>query len=125
MGGNGSFSRKELNYGTRDKWEWKQAGSLTKNIKILEYRKGNQERMPRVSHTANRVYVSIKRDGSDIKEIAKYGKDHRKVWAIHTNEHKGIKPHFHYWKDGRPEKDAHALTPKMKKLLEKVRKMKR
>lgn len=66
--------------------------------------------MPEESNSAPRMYVSFYKDGSGVNEIASYGPDHKKEWAIHTQPHNSKKarkkgeaingPHIHYWKDG-------------------------
>ena len=42
-------------------------------------------------------------------------------WEVHTTDHKGLGPHYHKWKDGKPlNEEPHKLTPAMKKLLKNI-----
>lgn len=68
-----------------------------------------------------RDYVSLLKNGKDIKEIARYDDDGKKLWAIHTLDHHGLSPHYHTWTDGKPSTDAYPLTQEMKQLLKKVK----
>ena len=71
------------------------------------------------------VYAIFNKDGSGVKSIAKYGDDGKKLFEIHTTDHKGMSAHVHYWKDGGPvNEEPHALTPDMKKLLDNVMNLK-
>lgn len=78
--------------------------------------------MPEESHTPNRIYATFEKDGSDVKAIARYGSDGKKIFEIHTVDHYGIHPHYHLWGDGTQQKDGFPLTSEMKMLLDKVRK---
>lgn len=40
--------------------------------------------------------------GSKLSRIAVYDADCMKIVEIHTEDHHGISPHYHMWKDGRP-----------------------
>lgn len=92
------------------------------NIKVIEQKNPKQNgKLPEESKTPDRIYVAFFKDGKDIKEIAKYGKDGKKEWAIHTKDHHGVSPHYHKWKDGKPSHDAYPLTSEMKKLLKKIK----
>ena len=51
-----------------------------------------------------------------LKGVAKYGDDGKKLFEIHTTDHKGLGAHYHPWKDGHPL-DAKPLTIELKKLL--------
>ena len=95
---------------------------MGENIVVLEQKdQKHKGKLPEESHTPKRIYVSFMASGKDVKEIANYGSDGKKLWAIHTNDHKGLKPHYHIWKDGKPSKDGYTLTMDMQKLLKKVR----
>lgn len=59
-------------------------------------------KLPEESHTPNRIYAIFNKNGNDVQAIAKYGPDGKKLWEIHTNDHHGIKPHYHPWQDGHP-----------------------
>lgn len=123
MGANGSFALGTTN--TEEGRQWKTVGSIGDNIKILQMKNPKASlKLPEESHTPNRVYAIFKKDGSDVKCFAKYGPDGKKIWEIHTDDHKGLKPHFHYWKNNGQEKSAHSLTPDMLELLNKVRNFK-
>lgn len=116
MGGNGTASingsipvedRKYVSLGTY-------SDPVYGDIEIVEWTATNQYKMPEESNSAPRMYMSFKKDGSDVHEIAYYGNDHKKQWSIHTDDHapkKAIKkgtairgPHFHEWKDGQAGK---------------------
>ena len=86
--------------------------------------------MPEESHTPGRVYAIFRKDGKDVGSIAQYDRKGQKIWEIHTNEHKGIKPHYHKWEDkgnGKrgQEKDGRKLTKRMQSILRKVRNFKK
>ncbi len=131
MGGNGSFSIGM--YDSESERHYRTEYSPSKNIKVIRLKKaGSHDKMPRTSHTANRVYVTMRKDGSDISEIARFGKNHKKLWSIHTKEHRDKRGHYtnghiHFWKDGKPTKFPEDINkhPRLKRLLDKVRKMKR
>lgn len=120
MGANGSHASGILN--TEEGRAYKTLFKLGDNIVYLSQKNPKQEgKLPEESHTPNRIYVSFKADGKDIKAVAKYNSVGKKLWEIHTNDHKGLKPHYHIWKDGKPSKDGYALTIELKSLLKKVR----
>lgn len=119
MGGNGSFSSGSTS---------SEAGRAYKtvatigDIKILEKKNPNDSSsLPEESHTPNRTYAEIRKDGKDVGKIAKYGPDGKKLWEIHTTPHHGLNEHYHEWKDGHPVGEAKPLTQEMKDLLERVR----
>ena len=120
MGANGTHSSGALSSEENRKYDT--IGTIDGNTKILVPKdKKRNGKLPEESHTSNRVYVSFYTDGHDVKEIAKYGEDGKKLYAIHTDDHKGISPHYHQWQDGRQLLDAHPLTPEMQKLLNYIR----
>lgn len=124
MGGNGSYIKGM--YDNESERDYRTVHDLSKNIKVIELKKrGSHNKMPRTSHTANRVYVTMKLDGSGVREVAIFGKDHKVRLTIHTNSHKGVSPHFHKWKDEKPSEEGYHLTPKLQSLLNKIQKMKR
>ena len=95
--------------------------SMEDNIKVLGQKDPNRSgKLPEESRTPNRIYVSLLKNGKDIKEIAQYGSDGKKIFSIHTLDHHGIKPHYHIWGDGKPSRDGYPLTADMKKLLTKI-----
>lgn len=121
MGANGSFLWSVA------KWQkdrsWKTVREV-EGIKVIKYLKSEKQlKMPVESRTPNRKYAIMKKDGSDIKEISGYGPDGKKQWSIHTDDHYGIKPHWHKWENGTPIKGSErALTDQERKLLEIIRK---
>lgn len=132
MGGNGSFMRGELS--REENREYRTEYSLGKNIKIIKMKEHVVHgTMPVRSHSPNRVYVTMRKDGSGVREITRYGKDHQIKWSIHTQEHKdkhGIykNGHVHFWKNGKPTSkypDDIDKHPRLKALLFKIQQMKR
>lgn len=120
MGANGSHASGVLN--TEEGRAYKTLFKMGDNIVVLEQKDPKHKgKLPEESHTPNRIYVSFMASGKDIKEIAKYGSDGKKLWAIHTNDHKGLKPHYHIWKDGAQSEEGYPLTTNMQKILKKVR----
>ena len=121
MGANGSHASGILE--TEAGKAYKTLFKLGDNIIYLSQKNPKQEgKLPEESHTPNRVYVSFKADGKDVKAVAQYGGDGKKLWEIHTGNHYGLSPHYHIWKDGKPaSNDAHPLTQEMTKLLKYIR----
>lgn len=120
MGANGSHASGILN--TEEGRAYKTLFKLGNNIVFLGQKNPKQEgKLPEESHTPNRIYVSFYASGKDVKQVAKYGSDGKKLWTIHTGDHHGLSPHYHIWKDGKQQKDAFPLTQEMKQLLKKVR----
>lgn len=84
------------------------------DIEIVEWTGGNTNKSPEESNSAPRMYVTFYKDGSGVNEIAKYGSDHKKEWAIHTQPHNSKKakkkgeaidgPHIHRWVNGVAQK---------------------
>ena len=123
MGANGSFAKGTTN--TEKDRHWKTIGSIGENIKILQMKNPKAPlKLPEESHTPNRIYAIFKKNGSDVKCIAQYDSNGKKLWEIHTDDHYGLKPHFHYWKNGGQEEDAHPLTQVQQDLLNTVRNFK-
>ncbi len=130
MGGNGSFASGATNSELGRKWY---AVDTYSDIQIVQLKdKKRSNKLPEESHTPNRIYAVFERDGRDIKAIAKYGSDGKKMWEIHTADHDGLGAHFHNWENGRPERSwnmekgrmrnvVHKLTPQMKKMLLNLR----
>jgi len=119
MGGNGSFASGSTN---------SEVGRAYKTIAVIgeiqviqKKNPKDSNKLPEESHTPNRIYATIRKDGKDVGSIAKYGPDGKKIWEIHTGSHDGISPHYHKWNNGQQEKTAHHLTEIMKEILEKVR----
>jgi len=119
MGANGSHASGVLN--TEEGRSYRTLFTMGDNIKVLEQKNPKQSgKLPEESRTPNRVYVSFWKNGKDVKEVAQYGSDGKKMYAIHTGDHHGLSPHYHIWKNGRPSEDAYALTSTMKNLLKKI-----
>ena len=119
MGANGSHASGVLN--TESGKAYITLFSIGENIKVLGQKNPKQSgKLPEESHTPNRIYVSFLANGNDIKEIAKYGADGKKQWAIHTLDHHGIAPHYHVWNNGKPSKEGYKLTQAMYKLLKNI-----
>lgn len=115
MGGNGSFANGSTS--TEEGRRWKTIAVLSNGAKIIELKDSkSNHKAPEESHTANSIYVMFNKGGNGIKSISKYGSDGKKVFEIHTVDHKGLGTHFHYWQDGRPG-DATPLTDEFKKIL--------
>ncbi len=130
MGGNGSCVNGSINSELGRKWRTIDAFGDIQIVQLKNMRVPNK--LPEESHTPNRIYAIFEKDGSDVKAIAKYGADGRKIWEIHTVDHEGLGVHFHYWENGHPERKfdiekgkmrnvAHELTPQMKKMLSNLR----
>lgn len=123
MGANGSFAKGATNK-EKDR-HWKTIGSIGENIIILQMKNPKAPlKLSEESHTPNRIYAIFKKNGSDVKCIAQYDSNGKKIWEIHTDDHYGLKPHFHYWKNGGQEEDAHPLTQVQLDLLNTIRNFK-
>ena len=120
MGANGSFANGSTAV-EKDR-RWKTILVLKDGTKIIELKnKKGAVKLPEESHSPNSIYAIFNKDGKGVKAIAKYGSDGKKIWEIHTTDHKGLGPHYHKWKDGKPlDEEPHPLTPAMKKLLDNV-----
>ena len=122
MGAVGSFERGTAN--TEAGRNYKTIYSIGDIIKVLELKNPKKGvKLPEESHTPNRIYATFYKDGHDVKAIAKYGLDGKKLFEIHTIDHKGLGAHYHVWKDGKPI-EVHSLTLEMKSLLDIVRNFK-
>lgn len=123
MDGNGSVSGGVLN--SEAGREYVTVFRIDDNTLVLEQKdKRKGVKLPEESHTPNRYYAAFRKDGKDVKSIAKYDSNGKKLWEIHTNEHNGIKPHFHYWKGNGQEEQGHPLTPEMRDILNRIRNLK-
>lgn len=127
MGGNGTFSKgHDIPEESR---QWRTIDTLPAKdgfpeVAIVEMKSRKYIKTPEESSTENRVYAVFYPDGSDVKEISLYD-SHLKTAVVHTEDHHGIRPHYHEWKDGRQMKKALPLTEEMKRLLEHVREYKK
>lgn len=120
MGANGSFANGSTAL-EKDR-RWKTILVLKDGTKIIELKnKKGAVKLPEESHSPNSTYAIFNKEGKGVKAIAKYGSDGKKIWEIHTTDHKGFGAHYHKWKDGKPlDEEPHPLTPAMKKLLDNV-----
>ena len=120
MGGNGSFLSGITNF--EDGRNYKTVSSIGNNIKILETKNPNNSlKLPEESRTPNRTYATFYRNGKGLKEIAEYGPDDKRLNSIHLQDHKGLGPHWHPWKNGgQVENEAYKLTDEMKSLINKI-----
>ena len=75
--------------------------------------------MPEESHSPNAIYGMMFKKGNGLKSISIYDSDCKKVVEIHNEDHDGIGPHYHYWKNGRPvgEPQPIASNPQYQQLL--------
>lgn len=125
MGGNGSRGKGLLN--SELGRNWKTVATIGE-IQIVQLKISTKHnKLPEESHTANRIYAIFEKDGSDVKAIAKYGNDGKKIWEIHTIDHKGLGPHLHKWANEAPVHGSEqSLTnyPKLLALLNKARNFK-
>lgn len=130
MGANGSHANGSTQSDAGQRW--KTIGTVGE-IQIIQLKnKKAPNKLPEESRTPNRIYAVFEKDGSDVKGIAKYGPDGKKLWEIHTTDHDNLGPHYHPWENGHPKKvvdsngeernEAHALDSYKKSLLDKVRK---
>lgn len=121
MGGNGSFIAHSAD--TEGGREYRTIYKVDDNIKIIERKNSKLAlKLPQESHSPNRVYAIFRKDGLDVKEIAIYDDNGKRVYTIHTQRHKGLLEHYHVWRNGQPvENEVYALTPDLKLLLQKVR----
>ena len=118
MGGNGSFANGST--ATEEGRRWKTIAILPNGAKVIELKNPkSNHKAPEESHTPGSTYVMFNKDGNGIKSISKYGSDGKKIFEIHTVDHKGMGAHYHKWKNGRPG-DAARLTNAMKKLLDDI-----
>lgn len=119
MGANGSHASGILN--TEEGRQWRTLFTIGDNIKVLEQKNPKQGgKTPEESRTPNRIYATLFKDGTNIKQIARYGPDGKKMYVIHNEEHKGLKPHYHEWKNGREDPNPKPLTSEMSALLKKI-----
>ena len=125
MGANGSRGKGLLDSELGRNWETEKTIGEIHVVKLKDQKKSNK--LPEESHTADRIYALFEKDGSDVKAIAKYDSNGKKVWEIHTTDLKGLGAHFHLWKDGMPIKGSEtslAGHPDLQAILTKVRNLK-
>lgn len=116
MGGNGSFAKRTT--ATEAGRRWKTVYVTASGIKIIELKNPKDSfSLPEESHSPNSIYAIFNKGGKGLKAIAKYGADGKKLFEIHTTDHKGLGVHYHLWTDGHPL-EAKPLTKEMKQLLD-------
>lgn len=121
MGGNGSFASGSTN--TEEGRLWKTLYVSPSGIEYIEKKNPKDSaKLPEESHSPNATYATWnkpdKKTGKvTLKGVSIYGPDGKKLIEIHTTDHKGLGPHFHHWKDGKPI-DTCPLAPNLKKLLD-------
>lgn len=101
MGANGSKSlgTTETEAGRR----WKTIETLPNGVKIIAFKNSKTPtKMPEESHSPNAIYGMMFKKGNGLKSISIYDSNCMKVVEIHNEDHDGIGPHYHYWKNGRP-----------------------
>ena len=125
MGANGSRGKGLLD--SEIGRNWKTVATIGK-IQVVQLKDSSKSnKLPEESHTANRIYAIFEKDGSDVKAIAKYDSNGKKVWEIHTTDHKRLGAHFHLWEEGKPIKGSEtslAGLPDLLAILNKVRNLK-
>ena len=105
---------KKLNMSTGASTDWSLSELKNSNDSIS---------LPEESHTPGSLFAIFNKGGKGLKAVAKYGDDCKKIFEIHTTDHKGLGAHYHPWKDGHPL-DAKPLTEELKKLLENASNLK-
>lgn len=119
MGANGSFASGST--AVEEGRRWRTVMSLSNGMKVIELKnRKDNHKAPEESLSPNSVYVMFNKDGNGIKSISKYGADGKKVYEMHTADHKGLGAHYHIWKDGRPL-PPYSVTEEMKRLLSEVK----
>lgn len=118
MGGNGSFASGAT--ATEEGRRWKTVYIIGRNIKVIELKNRNDSiKLPEESHSVNSIYVIFNKGSKGIKAIAEYDSNGKKVYEIHTTDHKGLGMHYHLWSNGRPLNPI-PLTTEMRELLDKI-----
>lgn len=100
MGANGSHANGSTE--SEAGRNWKTIGTIDEIQIIQKKNPKDSNKLPEESHTPNRIYAIFEKDGSDVKAIAKYGADGKKLWEIHTTDHDNLGAHYHPWSKGRP-----------------------
>ena len=119
MGANGSFASGST--ATEEGRRWRTVMVLPNGVKVIELKnRKDNHKAPEESHSPNSVYVMFNKNGDGIKSISKYGADGKKVYEIHTVDHKGLGIHYHKWENGRPL-PPHSITESMKRMLDNIK----
>lgn len=118
MGANGSKT-----LGTTENEEgrrWKTIKILPNGVKIIEFKNlKTPTKMPEESHSPNAIYGMMFKKGNGLKSISMYDSNCLKTVEIHNEDHDGIGPHYHNWKNGEPIGDAIPISsnPQLQHLL--------
>lgn len=118
MGANGS----RATHGREDGvWgRWREVEVLDDAARVIEMRNpGDSQKPPLESRAPGEVYVMPKKGGGGVKSISVYGGDRKKSYEIHFQNHKGMNPHYHLWKDGVPE-DAIPMNAETEQMAERI-----
>lgn len=125
MGGRGAssgMSDKKKIYGT----EYKTVHKVG-NIKFVTQNERGSQKTPMETMTKGRVYVLIDKNKNAPKSIVYFDAKNKRNKQIDLDHvHKGMKPHAHHGynhaEHEKSKKGATNLTPKERKLVEKVKK---
>ena len=125
MGGRGAssgMSDKKKKYGT----EYKTVHKVG-NIKFVTQNEQGSQKTPMETMTKGRVYVLIDKNKNTPKSIVYFDTKNKRNKQIDLDHvHKGMKPHAHHGynhaEHEKSKKGATNLTPKERKLVEKVKK---
>ena len=125
MGGRGAssgMSDKDKKYGT----EYKTVHKVG-NIKFVTQNEQGSQKTPMETMTKGRVYVLIDKNKNEPKSIVYFDAKNKRNKQIDLDHvHKGMKPHAHHGynhaEHEKSKKGATNLTPKERKLVEKVKK---
>jgi len=125
MGGRGASSgrsNKDKKYGT----EYKTVHKVG-NIKFVTQNEQGSQKTPMETMTKGRVYVLIDKNKNAPKSIVYFDAKNKRNKQIDLDHvHKGMKPHAHHdynhAEHEKSKKGATNLTPKERKLVEKVKK---
>lgn len=124
MGGNGSKSSGLT--ATEAGRRWKTIEVLPNNVKVIEFKNSKTPlKMPEESRSPNSIYAMLDKKGQGLRRIAIYDSDCKKIIEIHTEDHHGISPHYHQWKEGRPilaEPKPLSASPALQRLFNKTSK---
>lgn len=118
MGANGSKSSGILE--DESGRRWKTVEELPNGVKIIEFKNSKTPtKMPEESHSPNAIYGMMFKKGNGLKSISIYDSDCKKIVEIHNEDHDGLGPHYHYWKNGRPvgEPQPISTNPQYQQLL--------
>ena len=119
MGANGSAASGST--ATEIGRRWKTVAVLPNGMKVIELKNPkSNHKAPEESQSPNSIYVMFNKDGNGVKSISQYDGDCKKVYEIHTVDHKGLGVHYHPWHNGRPG-EASPLTATMKKMLDELK----